>query len=76
MSREVGTRHRAAVGVTEESDAVAIIVSEETGTISLAVGDTLERGLTGDMLKVRLEELLGGRRLRRLRRAYGRSATT
>jgi len=76
MSREIGTRHRAAVGVTEESDAVALIVSEETGTISLAVGDTLERGLAGDVLRARLQELLGGRRLRRLRRAHGRSATT
>ena len=46
VSRDVGTRHRAALGVTEESDAIALIVSEETGTISLAVGDTLERGLT------------------------------
>ena len=73
MSREVGTRHRAAVGVTEESDAVAVIVSEETGSISLAVGDTLERGLTGDQLRERLRTLLGGRRLR-LRRAYAGSA--
>ena len=75
MSREVGTRHRAAVGITEESDAVALIVSEETGTISLAVGDTLERGLSGDLLKQRLRSLLAGRRMR-LRRAYERSATS
>lgn len=67
VSRDVGTRHRAALGVTEESDAIAIVVSEETGTISLSVADTLERGLTGDVLRERLQELLGGRRMRALR---------
>jgi diadenylate cyclase len=66
VSRDVGTRHRAALGVTEESDAIAIVVSEETGIISLAVADTLERGLTGDGLRTRLRELLGGRRMRGL----------
>jgi len=68
VSRDVGTRHRAALGVTEESDAIAIVVSEETGTISLAVGDALERGLGGDALRARLQALLGGRRLPVLRR--------
>ena len=68
VSRDVGTRHRAALGVTEESDAIAIIVSEETGTISLAVGDALERGLGSDLLRGRLQALLGGRRLQVLRR--------
>jgi len=68
VSRDVGTRHRAALGVTEESDAIAIVVSEETGTISLAVGDALERGLGGDVLRARLQALLGGRRLQVLRR--------
>ena len=68
VSRDVGTRHRAALGVTEESDAIAIVVSEETGTISLAVGDALERGLGGDALRARLQALLGGRRLQVLRR--------
>jgi diadenylate cyclase len=67
VSRDVGTRHRAALGVTEESDAIAIVVSEETGTISLSVADTLERGLTADVLRARLQELLGGRRMRPLR---------
>jgi diadenylate cyclase len=74
VSRELGTRHRAALGVTEESDAVAIVVSEETGAISLAIGEELERGLTPDELRVRLRTLLGLRRFRGLRRADARSS--
>jgi uncharacterized protein (TIGR00159 family) len=65
VSRELGTRHRAALGVTEESDAVGIVVSEETGIVSLAVGGTLERGLSADALRSRLRELLVGRAMRR-----------
>lgn len=42
LSKTYGTRHRAAVGITEETDAIAVIVSEETGSISLAVGGALE----------------------------------
>jgi diadenylate cyclase len=53
-----GTRHRAAVGLTEESDAVVVIVSEETGTISLAVEGNLETPLTPDELRTRLMQLL------------------
>jgi diadenylate cyclase len=62
VSRELGTRHRAALGLTEENDAVAIVVSEETGAISLALGGTLERGLTADRLRDRLRALLGSSR--------------
>ncbi len=46
ISNQLGTRHRAAIGVTEESDAVAVLVSEQTGAISLAVGGSIELGLT------------------------------
>ena len=59
VSRDLGTRHRAALGLTEENDAVAIVVSEETGAISLALGGGLERGLSADQLRDRLRTLLG-----------------
>jgi diadenylate cyclase len=62
VSRELGTRHRAAIGLTEENDAVAIVVSEETGIISLAIAGDLERKLQADTLRIRLRALLGGRR--------------
>lgn len=58
LSRDLGTRHRAAIGLTEESDALAVVVSEESGKISLALEGHLERGLTGDGLRTRLYELL------------------
>jgi len=61
VSRELGTRHRAALGITEENDAVAIVISEETGAISLAIGGTLERALSADALQARLQSLLGVR---------------
>ena len=63
VSRELGTRHRAALGITEENDAVAIVVSEETGAISLALTGTLERGLSADRLRSSLRVLLTGERV-------------
>ncbi|MFO8006261.1 MAG: diadenylate cyclase CdaA [Candidatus Brocadiia bacterium] len=57
FSRELGTRHRAGIGVTEESDAAAIIVSEQTGQVSLAVGGTLQRDLDERSLRRALDEL-------------------
>jgi diadenylate cyclase len=62
LSRELGTRHRAAIGLTEESDAVAVVVSEETGTISIALDGQIQRGLTPDDLRTRLRRLMQGRR--------------
>ena len=64
VSRDLGTRHRAAIGITEENDAVAIVVSEETGIVSVVTGGAIERGLSADALRVRLRALLGGRRRR------------
>ena len=58
LSTQLGTRHRAGVGITEETDAIAVIVSEETGSISLAVGGEIERDLTVDQLRERMGQLL------------------
>jgi diadenylate cyclase len=58
LSTQLGTRHRAAIGITEETDAVAVIISEETGTVSLAVAGTIERELTVERLRERLSALL------------------
>lgn len=57
LSRDLGTRHRAAVGVTEESDAIAIVVSEETGAISLVTGGEITQHLDGAALRQRLSSL-------------------
>lgn len=62
VSKDFGTRHRAAIGLTEETDAVTVIVSEETGRISLALEGGIESPLTTDTLRQRLRELLSARR--------------
>jgi len=54
LSTQLGTRHRAGIGITEETDAIAVICSEETGAISFAVGGTIERDLSVDQLRARL----------------------
>lgn len=62
LERELGSRHRAAVGMSQESDAVVLVVSEETGDISIAERGQLFRKLTPDALRGLLIELLGQRR--------------
>ena len=58
LSTQFGSRHRAAIGITEETDAVSVVVSEETGAISIAVGGSIERDVTPEYLRERLSELL------------------
>lgn len=58
LNKQLGTRHRAALGITEESDAVALIVSEETGRISIAEGGNLKYNLTLDEFRMALIEAL------------------
>lgn len=58
LSTQLGTRHRAGIGITEETDAIAVIVSEETGAISLALGGKIERELGLEQLRERLSSEL------------------
>lgn len=58
LSKSLGTRHRAAIGLTEESDAIVVVVSEETGTISVAYKGRLTRGLDEDRLRRLLAAVL------------------
>src|ERR1019366_5767579 len=62
LSKELGSRHRAAIGLTEENDSVAIVVSEETGSISIVVDGQIDRGLDAEQLKTRLRSLILQRR--------------
>ena len=62
LDKDLGTRHRAAIGVTEEGDAVAVVVSEERGEISLAVKGELQRQLDPDTLRARLKTMVLMRR--------------
>ena len=58
ISKRLGTRHRAALGISEEMDSISLVVSEETGRISMAIGGELFYNLTLDELKIRLLEEL------------------
>ncbi len=62
LSKELGSRHRAALGLTEENDSVAIVVSEENGIISVVADGQIERGLNADALRARLRSLVLQRR--------------
>jgi diadenylate cyclase len=82
VGRALGTRHRAALGITEETDAIAVVASEETGRLSVALSGRLETLPGPDALHRRLEGLMGvddaaagrGTVLRALRRLWGRQA--
>lgn len=69
LSRDLGSRHRAALGVTEENDSLALVVSEETGAISLVIDGAIERNLDADRLRARLKSLVTVRRTMTGRRA-------
>jgi diadenylate cyclase len=58
LSTDYGSRHRAALGITEETDAIAVVVSEERGALALAEGGHLHSGLDGTRLRDLLLELL------------------
>jgi diadenylate cyclase len=62
LSRELGTRHRAAIGVTEDTDAVAVVVSEETGLISFVQRGQIKRGLDAPRLRAAIFESLQSKR--------------
>lgn len=68
LDRELGSRHRAAVGMSQESDAVILIVSEETGDVSVAERGQLIRKLTPEGLRKLLTELLGSGEIERFSR--------
>jgi diadenylate cyclase len=58
LSKELGTRHRAAIGITEDTDAVAVVVSEETGLISFVQGGQIKRGLDATKLRAAITKAL------------------
>ncbi|MDT7806253.1 MAG: hypothetical protein QOJ70_66 [Acidobacteriota bacterium] len=58
LSKDLGTRHRAAIGITEDTDAVAVVVSEETGLVSFVQGGQIRRGLDGTRLRAAILDAL------------------
>lgn len=79
LSKELGTRHRAGVGISEVTDSLTVIVSEETGGISVAYDGELERNLNAESLKTKMRQIMNmeqeegaGSRRRRIRKGQGR----
>ena len=75
LSKELGTRHRAGVGISEVTDSLTVIVSEETGKISVAYEGKLERNLDAETLRDRMHKILNntGEEHKNLRIWKGRS---
>jgi uncharacterized protein (TIGR00159 family) len=73
LGKELGSRHRAAIGLTEENDSIAIVVSEETGVISLVSDGQIERSLDASTLRRRLHSLVLQRRAPALRQEAQRT---
>ena len=63
LSKKLGTRHRAGIGISETADCVVVIVSEETGNISVAMSGTLETNFTPDSLKKKLSDVLAPQKI-------------
>src|SRR5437762_4871519 len=70
LTKELGSRHRAAIGLTEENDSIAIVVSEETGGISVVADGQIERGLDAEELRTRLRADILNRRAPAKRQAH------
>jgi diadenylate cyclase len=62
ISKQLGTRHRAAIGITEDSDCLVVLTSEETGSISVASAGSIETNLSPEDLSDRLREMISRRR--------------
>ena len=64
LPAKVGTRHRAALGLSEQTDALVFVVSEETGSISVALNGKLDFGITKDSLRLYLEQHIAARKIK------------